>query len=155
MLVNFLITLIMLTGLFCTLTQKVPGTCLILLGAVLYVAFTGYVNVTPWLVTLLVFISIIAEIGGRALRIYLTRKYSVSRIFSVNCTATHFAGMLATNALLGPMLGLVVWELFAGKTLIPHGDAVKNVLLRLAGVALLRFACGITMIVIIQKYLVV
>ncbi|SCM80182.1 conserved membrane hypothetical protein [uncultured Sporomusa sp.] len=153
MVVKFFVTFIMVTGLFCTVTLKLPGTLLILLGAAFYGAVTGYVSVAPWLVALLVLISITAEVGGRVLRLYLTRNYSVSPVFSVNCTATHLAGMLATNALLGPLLGLAVWELVAGKTLLPRGDTVTSVLLRLAGVACLRFACGLIMIVLIHMYL--
>lgn len=94
-----------------------------------------------------------SELGGRALRIYLTRNYPVSRVFSVNSTVSHIAGMLASDALLGPVLGLLVWELVAGKTLIPRSDSVLAVLYRLAGVALLRFICGVIMIVLINLYI--
>ncbi|SMC59818.1 Protein of unknown function [Sporomusa malonica] len=143
----------MLVGLLCTISAKLPGTLIILLGAALYGLFAGFLTFAPWIIVMLICLVVIAELGGRALRIYLTRNYPVSRVFSVNSVISHVAGMLASDALLGPVLGLVVWELVAGKTLIPRSDSVLSVLYRLAGVALLRFTCGLIMIVLINMYI--
>ncbi|HWR45359.1 DUF456 family protein [Sporomusa sp.] len=153
MLAKFIVTYIMLVGLLCTVSVKLPGTLIILLGAALYGAFTGFLTFTPWITEVLVFLVVAAELGGRALRIYLTRNYSVSRVFSVNSTISHLAGMLASDALLGPILGLAFWELLAGKTILPRSDGVLRVIFRLAGVAALRFVCGIVMIVLINMYI--
>ncbi|MDF2874294.1 MAG: hypothetical protein K0R22_977 [Sporomusa sp.] len=153
MLVKFIVTFIMLVGLLCTVSVKMPGTLIILLGAVLYGTFTGFLTFAPWIIEVLVFLVVAAELGGRALRIYLTRNFSVTRVFSVNSTVTHIAGMLASDALLGPILGLAAWELIAGKTLIPRSDHVLQVVFRLAGVAAFRVVCGVVMIVIINMYI--
>lgn len=153
MLVKFFVIFAMVTGLFCTVTVKLPGTAIILSASLFYGAVTNFITFTPVITGMLVGIFAAAEIGGRILRIYLTRNYPVSRVFSVNCVASHFSGILASNALLGPFLGLVVWELIAGKTIIPRGDTIGGVILRLAGVAGFRFLCGITMIILIHIYI--
>ena len=153
MLVKFFVIFVMVTGLFCTVTVKLPGTAIILLGSLFYGVITNFITFTPGITGTLVCISAAAEIGGRILRIYLTRNYSVSRVFSVNCVVSHFSGILASNAMLGPFLGLVVWELIAGKTIIPRGDTIGGVILRLAGVAGFRFLCGIIMIILIHIYI--
>lgn len=62
-------------------------------------------------------------------------------------------GILAADALLGPVLGLIVWELIAGKALQPHGTTMGNMLFRLAAVAMLRFLCGLVMIGLVLMYL--
>ncbi|WP_425061199.1 DUF456 family protein [Sporomusa carbonis] len=143
----------MLIGLLCTASKRFPGTLIILFGATLYGVITGFVTFTPVIAIILTVLAVVAEVGGRVLRIYLTQRYSVSRMFSVNSTVSHFAGMLASDVLLGPILGLVVWELIAGKTLIPRTDTISQILFRLAGVAMLRFVCGLTMIVLIIIYI--
>ncbi|MDF2571582.1 MAG: hypothetical protein K0R55_3186 [Sporomusa sp.] len=119
----------------------------------MYGVFTDFLTFPPWIIVMLTCLVVTAELGGRALRFYLTRNYPVSRDFSINSVFSHFAGMLASDALLGPVLGLVAWELIAGKTLLPRSDTVLRMLLRLAGVAVLRFACGLIMIVLINMYI--
>lgn len=143
----------MLAGLLCTVSVRLPGTLIILLGAGLYGAATGFLTFTPQIAGLLLVLTAAAELGGRALRLYLTRDLPVSRVFSVNSAVTHIAGMLASDALLGPLLGLTVWELVAGKTLLPRSNHVVRVLYRLAGVAALRFMCGVVMIALINLYI--
>ncbi|WP_094603347.1 hypothetical protein [Sporomusa silvacetica] len=151
--VEFLVTFIMMTGLFCTMSVKLSGTLIILLGAVIYGLLTDFVTFTPETIELLILLSLISELGGRILRIYLTENLPVSRDFSINSPVCHFGGILASDALFGSVLGFLLWELVAGKTLLPHSDTVSQGLLRLIGVAVIRFVCGITMIVIIHLYI--
>ncbi|WP_371370739.1 DUF456 family protein [Sporomusa aerivorans] len=143
----------MVIGLFCTLTVKLPGTLIILLGAVLYGLFTDFVTFTPWIIALLVIISISAEAGGLAYRKYLTKKYAISSAFSVNSTVSHIAGILVSAALLGPVIGFGVWELIAGKTLLPRGNTTTQILVRLVGFAGVRMVCGAIMIMMIHIYI--
>ena len=150
---KFIVTFIMLAGLISTVSVRLPGTVIILLGAILYGAATGFLTFTLQITGFLLVLTVAAELGGRVLRIYLTRDIPVSRVFSVNSTVTHIAGMLASDALLGPVLGLTVWEIIAGKTLIPRSDHVLRVIFRLAGVAVLRFVCGVVMIVLVNLYI--
>ncbi len=153
MLVKFLVTLIMVAGLLCTVSIKMPGTLLILLSTVIYGIFTDFSTFSTPLIVVLISISVTAELGGRMLRIYLTKDYSVSREFSVNSSISHIGGVVATNALFGPLWGLIIWELLAGKTLLPRGNTMVKVLTRLAGVALIRIVCGIVMIILVHVYI--
>lgn len=142
----------MLVGLAMTLLPRLPGTLVILGAAVLFIGATG-TDVPPWVVASLAVLSFAAEVGGRMLRLYLTRRYSLSRVFCVNSMVGNIGGILAADALLGPVLGLLAWELFAGKTLAPRWDTIGKVLLRLAAVATVRFGCGLLMIVLVMVYI--
>jgi hypothetical protein len=143
----------MLIGLFCTFSVKLHGTIVILIGAVVYGIFTNFITFLPWTIGLLLFISAVSEIGGRMLRKTLTSKCSISRDFSVNSPVCHLGGMLAFTALLGSMSGFLLWQLIAGKTLVPHNDTISQILLRLIGVAGIRFVCGCVMMVIIHIFI--
>ena len=152
LLLQFFVTVVMLAGLLFTFVSKVPGTAVIMAGALLYGLFAGFYNIHEWVWVVLVFLVATAEIGGRLLRIVLTRRFSVSRRLSTDSTVANIGGIIVADALLGPVLGLIVWELIAGKTLQPRWDTILKILTRLAAVAVLRFACGLAMIVIIIVY---
>lgn len=152
LLLKLTVLLIMLVGLAMTLLPRLPGTLVILGAAVLFIGATG-TDVPPWVVASLAVLSFAAEVGGRMLRLYLTRRYSLSRVFCVNSMVGNIGGILAADALLGPVLGLLAWELFAGKTLAPRWDTIGKVLLRLAAVATVRFGCGLLMIVLVMVYI--
>ncbi|MBP2634138.1 MAG: hypothetical protein H6Q72_45 [Firmicutes bacterium] len=143
----------MLIGLFFTLSAKVPGTLLILIGAAVYGIYTDFITFLPWEIYLLLFISAVSELGGRILRITLTDNCALSRSFSINSIVCHLGGMLACTALLGSLSGFVLWQLVAGKTLVPRNNTIVQVLLRLAAVAGVRFICGCIMIIIIHLYI--
>ena len=118
----------------------------------LYIGVTG-TAAPAWVAAALAVLAFAAEVGGRMLRLYLTRRYSLSRVFCVNSTVGNIGGILAADALLGPVLGLLAWEFFAGRTLAPRWDTVGKVILRLAAVATVRFGCGILMIVLVFVYI--
>ncbi|MDT8901021.1 DUF456 family protein [Anaeroselena agilis] len=142
----------MLAGLTLTLMPRLPGTLFILGAAIVYLWVAG-ATAPPWIMAALVVLSFTAEVGGRLLRIFLTRRYSLSRVFCVSSSVGNIGGILAADALLGPVLGLLAWEFFAGKTLAPRWDVVARVLLRLAAVATLRFGCGLLMVVLVLVYI--
>lgn len=152
LLLKLTVILIMLVGLGLTLLPRLPGTLVILGAAILYLGAAG-TAAPPWVVAALAVLAFVAEVGGRLLRLYLTRRYSLSRVFCVNSTVGNIGGILAADALLGPVLGLLAWELFAGKTLAPRWDTVGRVLLRLAAVAMVRFGCGLLMIILVFVYI--
>jgi uncharacterized protein YqgC (DUF456 family) len=152
LLIKLAVLLLMLVGLMLTLLPRLPGTLVILGAAALYIGAAGG-DAPAWVVAALAVLSFTAEVGGRLRRLYLTRRYSLSRVFCVNSTVGNIGGILAADALLGPVLGMLVWELFAGKTLAPRWNTVGKVLLRLAAVAMVRFGCGLLMIVIVLVYI--
>lgn len=144
----------MIAGLFLTVSVKLPGTLIILLAAAIYGLFTDFTTFLPWTTGLLIFLTLVSEFGSRILRERLVSKFRVSGEFSVNSIVCQFGGMLACDALLGSVVGLLIWELVAGKNLLPRSDTMAQVLLRLAGVAAFRFLCGVSMVVIIHMYII-
>lgn len=147
------ILIIMLLGLAATLVPKVPGTLIIFGAALLYIFLPGNENVPLWLIGLLSVIVIIAEIGGRWLRISLTKCYHLTRLFSSNASVGNIASVVAADALLGPVLGILLWELVAGKTFSPRLNTVAKVIVRLVIAAMFRFLCGLVMIILVLLYL--
>lgn len=155
MLINFFVLSIMFIGLFCTLTPRLPGTLIILGAAFFYTAIKGYATVEPWVAYSLMLLVILAEVGGRLARIYWTKGYRIPMEFSSDATAGSIAGVIASDALFGPILGTVVWELIVGKTFVPRWDTISQVLKRLVIVALLRYLCGVVMVLLIIKYILI
>jgi uncharacterized protein YqgC (DUF456 family) len=143
----------MTIGLYSTLFPKIPGTLVILGTAVLYCFLTDYITYQSWLIYALIFLCGLAEVGGRILRIYLTRREGVTRVFSTDTTVGNIAGLIVSDAILGPATGTILWELMVGKTLFPRWTTVSKVLSRLAAVAFLRISCGGIMIFIVVKYI--
>ena len=153
MLLKLVVTLIMLTGLLLTLAPRIPATVVILVGALLYRFITGLSGVPGWVWLSLIFLVVLAEIGGRLLRVWLTRQFSLTNRFSTDSTVANIGGIMVADAILGPALGLIVWELFVGKTLQSKWDTIGKILVRLAVVAVLRFICGLAMIIIIAIFI--
>ncbi|MDD4599801.1 MAG: DUF456 family protein [Negativicutes bacterium] len=153
MLLNFFALFVMLIGLFFTLSPRIPGTLIIVGVAFFYSVFTGLSTLTTWMIVLLVGLSLLAEVGGRMARIYLTKDFGISRVFSTDATAGNVAGIVATDALFGPLLGAAIWEIVVGKTFFPRWDMIGKVLVRLTYIAFFRFGCGLIMVVLISKYI--
>lgn len=143
----------MMVGLFCTLIPRLPGTLIILSGSLLYGMAFGWKNYHSSIVFSLVLLVLLAEVGGRLLRIYLTQSATVSRAFSTDTTIGNAAGLIASDALFGTVFGTLLWEMVAGKTLLPRVNTVVKVLSRLMAAAALRFVCGLLMIFIVMIYI--
>ena len=155
LIVKIIIMVIMLIGQLCTLAPNFYGTVIILAAAGIYASIFGFSNVSIWVIPVLVALVAVAEVGARGLRIYLTKDYKVSRTYSVNTTVCNLAGVVAADALLGSLIGVTIWELVVGKALVPHIESISKVLIRLVILAILRFMCGIIMIIIICNYMVI
>ncbi len=154
LILKIVILLIMLIGLVCTLAPGLRGTLIILVGAGIYVSILGFNAVSLGIILTLCTLTLIAEIGGRWLRIYLTQNSEVSREYSVNTTICNVAGIVVADAFLGALVGITVWELVVGKALLPRINNVSKVLGSLMLVASLRFLCGIIMFILICNYII-
>lgn len=154
LILKIIILLIMLIGLMCTLAPALRGTLIILVGAGIYVSILGFNAVSLGIILTLCTLTLIAEIGGRWLRIYLTQNSEVSREYSVNTTICNVAGIVVADAFLGALVGITVWELVVGKALLPRINNVSKVLGSLMLVASLRFLCGIIMFILICNYVI-
>ena len=153
LIIKISIMLIMLIGQLCTLAPNFYGTVIILTAAGIYAFILGF-NLPLCVLLALLTLVAVAEVGARGLRFYLTKDYKVSRMYSVNTTVCNLTGVVVADALLGPLLGVVIWELVVGKALVPHIESISKVLVRLTILAALRFMCGIIMIIIICNYIV-
>ncbi len=152
MLLKPVVVLIMFVGLLMTLLPRACGSLIIGGAVILYAVAAGPAVVPSWLWAALAVLAALAEIGGRLLRLALTRRFSLSRRFCLGSSLGNVGGVLAADALLGPVIGFLVWELVAGKTLAPRWDMVGRVLLRLAAAAAVRFTCGLIMIILVLLY---
>jgi len=148
------ILVIMLIGQVCTLAPALRGTLIILVAAGIYASILGFYIFPLGILLVLFILVLIAEIGGKWLRIYLTRDSKVSREYSVSTTVCNVAGIVVADAFLGALVGITLWELAVGKALLPRIDDISKVLNSLLLVAALRFLCGIIMIIIICKYMI-
>lgn len=155
LILNFVTMLFMNIGLLLTLTPRLPGTLIIAGSAFFYGVFTEFRTFGLWITQILLMLVVIAEIGGRVLRRLLTKHCLVSPVYSTDTTAGNFAGILASDAIFGPVIGTAMWELIVGKTLFPRWNSILKVLMRLAVSAALRFICGVIMIILISKYILV
>jgi len=142
-------------GLLCTLSPRLPGTLIIAGAAFIYGVFTEFRTFDVWITQTLLVIVMIAEVGSRILRRYLTKLSHVSPGYSTDTTAGNFAGIIATDALFGPIMGTVIWELVVGKNLFPRWDSIVKVLLRLSVSAAMRFICGLIMIILTFKFILI
>lgn len=154
MLLKITAILIILAGIALTLFPRYPGTLLVLAGAVFYGLFAGFGGFSGELVAALLSLAAVAEIGGRWLRVLLTAKFPFTAAFCSASTAGNIGGIIAADAVIGPVAGLAAWEALAGKTLSPHWSTVSRVLIRLAAVAALRFLCALVMFVLIMIYII-
>lgn len=154
LILKIIILIIMLIGLVCTLAPALRGTLIILAGAGLYASILGFSVVPLSIIVTLCTLTVIAEIGGRWLRIYLTQNSEVSREYSVNTMICNVAGIVVADAFLGALVGITIWELVVGKALLPRFNNVSKVLSSLMLVASLRFLCGIIMIILICNYII-
>lgn len=143
--VNFLVMLIMNFGLTATLFPKLHGTVFILATAFAYGLFTNFQTFNHRLLATLTVLSVVAEVGSGWLRILLTKKYSLSRSFCVNSLVGNLGGVVAADCILGKTVGVVAWQLLAGKTFLPRVNTVMIVLVRLGAIAGLRLLCGFIM----------
>jgi len=153
LIIKFIIIVIILIGLICTLAPKLHGALIILLAAVVSTIIIDVGLLPLWVPVSLLVLTLVAEVGANGLRLFLTRHSEVSRIYSVDTTVCNLAGIVVSDALLGPLIGMTIWEVLVGKTLFPRLDSIGKILRRLIWTALLRLICGLIMIFIVVKYM--
>lgn len=144
---------IMFVGLLCTLAPRLYGTVIILVIAAMYGIAMDRNLFQSWIGWILLLLTFLSEVGARGLRIFLTRQYRVSRKYSVDTSVCNVSGIVVASALLGPFIGMIVWEIIVGKTLLSRLDVMSKILIRLFLTAGIRFICGLLMIGIIVKYI--
>lgn len=151
MFIQIIAVLLMLFGLVGTLFPKFHGAIIILWGTIGYILSAGLTEFSTRLLLGITGIAALAEISGKVLQSYLTKRYKVSPRFSTDTTVGNLAGIVVIEALFG-LLGTVVFEAIIGKTLLPRINTVAAVFIRLFVGAAFRFSCGLVMIFLVLKY---
>jgi uncharacterized protein YqgC (DUF456 family) len=139
--------LMMFCGLLLTLMPKIPGTLIIFLTLVVYAWLDHFNHLSGQGLLFLSLLVISAEVCCPLLRSYLTEKYPLSRLFSVDSLAGNAGGIITSNLLFGPVLGQVIWQVVAGKSWLAKWKWISQIIVRLFLVALIRLGIGVTMIV--------
>ncbi len=147
---KILVAVCLLLGLTGTCIHRLPGTPLIFLAALVYGFVFGRFTGTgvTWLAVLAV-LMLTAELGSRYLRRLLAPYAGIGKVFGLDVAAGGFASLVVTDVLLGPVLGLLTWELFIGKSLMPLIKRSGLLVLNLFAAALCRFIIAAVMIVIV------
>lgn len=155
LIIEFIAVFFMFIGLLCTLAPRLHGTIMILSAGIGYIIIIGIAKIQPWIFVSLLLLALFAELGVRWLRIYITKGLKVSKTYSIDSTICNLAGIIVISTLLRSIIGMTIWQAIVGKSILPRLDSIGKVLIRLFFTALLRFVCGLIMIIIILKYVMI
>ena len=150
---KFIVAALMFIGLISTLMPRIPGAAIILSAILFYGISNNFANFDVWIIASLISLAVLAEGGGYWIRIRLTRRYPLSRKFSINAFAGNIAGTVVADVLFGHTGGFILWHLVAGKIFYPRWDMVFTVMGELIKAAAFRLLCAITMIILVFVYL--
>lgn len=148
---EFIVVFLLFIGLLCTLGARLYGTVIIGVVASCYAGILGVNVFQSWLGWALLLLSLLAECGAVSMRLLFTRHANVTPIYSVNTTVCNIAGIIVSDVLLGSLLGVTLWELIVGKNLFPRLDDISKVLVTLMIIAMVRWICGLLMMIITVK----
>jgi uncharacterized protein YqgC (DUF456 family) len=143
------VILCMLVGLTGTFIHKVPGTPTILLSALVYGVITGFSTMHITWFMLLGVLTLVAELGSQYIRDRLFPDAGIDKVFGLDVAAGSFASLILTDVLAGPVIGLIIWELIIGKSLMPLIKKSGILVLKLVVAAMFRFSLAAAMIVIV------
>lgn len=136
-------------GLAGTFVHKVPGTLLILAAAIGYSVTSGTVLSSLFWFGVLFLLMVLAEFGGKLVRRRLLPQADIDKAFGLDVAAGSFASLILTDVLAGPVLGLLIWELLIGKSLMPLIKRSSTLVVGLFAAAMFRFTMAFMMLVIL------
>jgi uncharacterized protein YqgC (DUF456 family) len=139
----------MVVGLVGTFVHKIPGTPLIFLMAIIYTATMGSTTSKFTWVSLLFLLMVLAELGWPFMRNYVLPRAGIGEVFGLDVAAGSFSSLILTDVLAGPVLGLLLWEMLIGKSLMPLIKRSGILVVGLLVTALFRFSVAFAMMVII------
>lgn len=149
MLLKVLLILGMMVGLVGTFVHKIPGTPLIFLVAIIYSGIMGSITSNLVWVSLLFGLMLLAELGGLLIRNYVLPRAGIGKVFGLDVAAGSFTSLVLTDVLAGPVLGLLIWELLIGKSLMPLIKHSSVLVVGLFVTAMFRFFVAFAMMVIV------
>jgi hypothetical protein len=144
----------MLCGEICTIAPKLHGNFIILGTILLYGCFTNFATLSPKILLFLIIATILIETGSYVLRIYVAKGYSVPLAFITNMLPCNLGGIIAANSLLGPFWGIWIWQIVAGKTLLPQMEVINKFILKLSVISLCRSISGFIIVLYAILYII-
>lgn len=144
--------LLMFVGLVGTLLPFLPGTPLILIGAIVYGVATDFAVIDGWLIANLALICVGAELMGYVAGAIGARKYGASRAGVYGAIIGGLTGMFILfpmGILIGSIVGAVAGELLAGAGGANAIRAGFGAVIGAVGGMVLKFIAGVAMIVIV------
>lgn len=146
--------IIMIIGILLAVKPSGYGTTIMMLAVMLYWLYSGQPYIILWVKVMIFFLFIFGEFGTRILREYLTKDYNMSRLYCVNTTAANLAAIAASDVILGPITGIIIWEIIVGKSWLPRFDIIAQIIGRLSVVFILRmlFCWGIFILTIMYIF---
>jgi uncharacterized protein YqgC (DUF456 family) len=144
--------LLMFAGLAGTILPLIPGTPLILLGAIVYAIATDFATVDGWLIAVLALICVGAELVEYVAGTIGARRYGASRAGVCGAIVGGLAGILVLGPigiLIGPIAGAVAGELLAGTSGAQAIRAGLGAIIGTAAGVLLKFLAGVAMVIMV------
>ena len=144
--------LLMFVGLVGTVIPFLPGTPLILIGAIVYAIATDFAVIDGWLIALLALICLGAELLEYVAGAIGARKYGASKSGVYGAIIGALAGIFIffpIGILIGAMAGAVAGELLSGTSGPKAIRAGFGAIIGAVGGIVLKFIAGVAMIVIV------
>ncbi|MBT9163454.1 MAG: hypothetical protein DDT24_00361 [Chloroflexi bacterium] len=144
--------LLMFAGLVGTLLPLIPGTPLILVGAIVYGIATDFAVIDGWVIALLALICVGAELLEYVAGAIGAKKYGASKAGVYGAIIGGLVGIFTLGPigiLIGPIVGAVAGELLAGAGGAKAVRAGFGAIIGAVGAVVLKFIAGLVMIVIV------
>jgi len=144
--------LLMFVGLVGTILPLIPGTPLILIGAIVYGIATDFAVIDGWLIAILALICVGSELLEYLAAAIGARKYGASKAGVYGAIIGGLAGIFILGPigiLIGPIVGAVAGELLAGTDGAKAIRAGFGAIIGAVGGMVLKFIAGLVMIVIV------
>ncbi|HAZ31097.1 MAG TPA: DUF456 domain-containing protein [Dehalococcoidia bacterium] len=144
--------LLMFAGLAGTVIPFLPGTPLILIGAIVYAIATDFAVIDGWLIAILALICVGAELLEYIAGAIGARKYGASKSGVYGAIIGALAGifiLFPIGILIGSIAGAVAGELLAGAGGAKAIRAGFGAIIGALGGMVLKFIAGVAMIVMI------
>jgi uncharacterized protein YqgC (DUF456 family) len=144
--------LLMFVGLLGTVIPLLPGTPLILIGAIVYAIATDFAVIDGWILAILALICMVAELFEYVAGAIGAKKYGASKAGVYGAIIGGLVGIFILGPigiLIGPMAGAVAAELFAGTSGTNAIRAGIGAIIGAVGGIVFKFIAGVVMIVII------
>ena len=103
---------------------RLPGIVTVAAGAAMYRLSQYDTSSGAFFWPVLIFAAAAGEVAARMVRRKLYRRLPLSLGFAADATAGGLSGAFVGSVVFGPVAGLVLWQVLAGKNLLPRWDSI-------------------------------